>query len=309
MRKCALYAAVAAVWVMGASAKDAPSLLPKGHEFKLVWSDEFNGTELDRTKWNFRTNFWGRRASWFAAPEDGAVEVSGGCARLKIVRRPDGSFCSPQLQTGGLVWDDMTVQQSAGIGHGLVWPFPKRSPAKFLHRFGYWECRCRLQEKPGWWSAFWMQSPDNGATVDPRRSGIEQDIMESFVPGKYIVHAFHYNGYGADYKRFNAQRAPYTPTPDGAFGLSYPAALGEFHTFGLLWEPDGYTVFVDGRQSGYKVGQQGDEAVSHAEEFVLISTEIKGFRKNNAPDPEALEAWQAGDAFVVDYVRVYDIVK
>ena len=271
---------------------------------KLVWSDEFDGDTLDLSKWSFRTNFWGSRASWFAAPEDGAVTVGGGCAHLRIVRRPDGSFCSPQLQTGALVWDDMSL---AATGRGaLKWPFPKREKARFMHRFGYWECRARLQRMPGWWSAFWLQSPDQGATTDPRRSGIEADIMESFEPGRYIVHAFHYNGYGADYKRFNAQRAPYTPVPDSAFKRSYPVSLDEFHTFGLLWEPDGYTVFVDGVQSGFKVGSEGDEAVSHAEQFILVSTELKGFRKNGAPDAEVEAAWKAGDEFAVDYVRVYD---
>ena len=39
----------------------APSLLPDGYDFELVWSDEFDGTELDRTKWNFRLNFWGKK--------------------------------------------------------------------------------------------------------------------------------------------------------------------------------------------------------------------------------------------------------
>ena len=286
---------------------EAPSLLPEGREFRLVWHDEFSGDGLDMSKWSFRTNFWGKRASWFAAPEDGAVEVRDGTARLKVVRRADGSYCSPQLQTGALVWDDLAPGHS-GKG-ALKWPFPKRSPAKFMHRFGYWECRARLQEKPGWWSAFWLQSPDQGATVDPRRSGIEADIMESFEPGRYIVHAFHYNGYGADYKRFNAQRAPYTPGADSAFKVSYPIALGEFHTFGLLWEPDGYTVFVDGRQSGFKVGGKGDEAVSHAEQFMLVSTEIKGFRGTGAPAKEFGEAYSAGDAFVVDFVRVFDLAR
>lgn len=154
-----------------------------------------------------------------------------------------------------------------------------------------------------------MQSPDQGATIDPRRSGVEQDIMESFRPGTYIVHAYHYNGYGADYLKFNSHRAPYTPGPGGVFGLRFPAALGVFHTFGLLWEPDGYTVFVDGKQSGYKVGTQGDEVVSHAEEFLLVTTEIHGFRKDNKPEQAAVEACRAQDAFVVDYVRVYDIVR
>ena len=284
---------------------EAPSLLPEGRKFRLVWHDEFDGDRLAESKWSYRTNFWGSRASWFATPEDGAVEVRDGCVRLKVVKRADGSYCSPQLQTGSLVWDDLAP--GAGGTGALKWPFPKRSPAKFLHRFGYWECRCRLQEKPGWWSAFWLQSPDNGATIDPGRSGIEADVMESFVPGTYIVHAFHYNGYGADYKRFNAQRAPYTPVPDSAFKLTFPAALGEFHTFGILWEEDGYTVFVDGKQSGFKVGKEGDEAVSHAEQFALLTTEIKGFRKNGNPEDGFGEAYAAGDAFVVDFVRVFDI--
>ena len=36
-----------------------PSFLPEG-EWKLVWADEFDGTELDRSKWDFRLNFWGK---------------------------------------------------------------------------------------------------------------------------------------------------------------------------------------------------------------------------------------------------------
>ena len=70
----------------------------------------------------------------------------------------------------------------------------------------------------------------------------------------------------------------------------------------------GYTVYVDGRQSGFKVGRGEGEAVSETEEFILVSTELKGFRKNAAPDPEVKTAHAAGDEFVVDFVRVYDIV-
>ncbi|HQD38973.1 MAG TPA: hypothetical protein PLC26_00395 [Bacillota bacterium] len=31
-----------------------PSLVPKDFDWKLVWHDEFDGTELDRSKWDFR---------------------------------------------------------------------------------------------------------------------------------------------------------------------------------------------------------------------------------------------------------------
>ena len=36
-----------------------PSFLPEDSDWELVWADEFDGTELDRTKWNFRLQFWG----------------------------------------------------------------------------------------------------------------------------------------------------------------------------------------------------------------------------------------------------------
>lgn len=283
------------------------SLLPEGKNFRLIWHDEFDGTRLDTIKWGFRTNFWGRKAHWFAEPKDGAIEIRDSICRLKLVKKSDGRFASPQLQTGELLWDLPPDPDAKGF-----WSIPKREPSKFMHSFGYYECRCRTQRKPGWWSAFWLQSPDQGATLDPARSGIETDIMESFEPGRYIVHAFHYNGYGGDYKRFNAQRAPYTPSADSAFKLSYPVSTDEFHRFGLLWEPDGYTVFVDGQQSGHKVGKEGDEAVSHAAQFILISTEAKWYRNNRMTGegaPELEDAWKAGDSFDVDYVRVFDMVE
>ena len=86
-------------------AGEAPSLLPRGKRFRLVWNDEFDGDALDGSKWGYRTTFWGRRAHWFATPDDGAVVVKDGLCHLKIVKRPDGQFVSPQLQTGELVWD------------------------------------------------------------------------------------------------------------------------------------------------------------------------------------------------------------
>ena len=113
---------VAVCWGLAAVAGErAPSMLPEGRRFKLIWSDEFDGAALDTSKWNFRTNFWGKRATWFAAPEDGAVTVKDGCAHLRIVRRADGSYCSAQLQTGGA----KPVQQG-----------PKEDKLDMLSRFG-----------------------------------------------------------------------------------------------------------------------------------------------------------------------------
>ena len=280
-----------------------PSLLPKGKNFKLVWHDEFDGDGLDELKWSYRTNYWGCRAKWFAAPEAGTVEVKDGLLRMKLIKLPGGQFVSPQLQTGETVWDAPPEEGPRGN-----WPLAKRDKKRvkprFAHRYGYYECRCRLQQMPGWWSAFWMQAPMIGASLDPRRAGIEHDIMESFDPGEMIPHCFHMDGYGGDHKMFRCPRVE--RNEDAILALDKT----KFHVFGMLWEPDGYTLYVDGRQHGPKVGGGECEAVSETEEFVLLTTEAKWYRNDNATGkgvPELEAAAASGDEFLVDFVRVYDI--
>ena len=130
--------------------------------------------------------------------------------------------------------------------------------------------------------------------------------MESFDPGEIIVSSYHYNGYGPDYRGFHIPAAyDEKPRYDGKLTLDLDKTV--YHTFGLLWEPDGYSIYVDGRFRG-----KNDKAVSHIPEFVLISTECKWYRKNRMTgeaDPALEQAAAAKDDFVVDYVRVYDIVQ
>lgn len=274
---------------------EEPSLLPNGRNFKLVWHDEFRGTTLDETKWGYRTNFWGQSAHWFATPADNAVEVKDGLLHLKLIKRLDGQFVSPQLQTGELMWDVPHDPNAKGF-----WPLVKREKPKFVKKYGYFECRARLQQLPGWWSAFWMQTESQGVTLDPGLSGIEHDIMESFDPDEVLPACFHYNGYGADYKGF---RIPDVKQNNGAM---LKIDRTQFHTFGMLWTAEGYEIYVDGRLRG-----KSAKAVSHVPEFVLLTTEAKWYRNERMTGkgvPELEATAKAGDAFIVDYVRVYDIV-
>ena len=275
---------------------ESPSMLPSGRKLKLSWNDEFNGDKLDTSKWSYRTNFWGQRAHWFAAPEDNAVEVKDGKAFLKLVKLPNGQFVSPQLQTGELLWDNVEVKNRK-----VFWPFAKREKPKFLQKYGYYECRCRLQQLPGWWSAFWMQTEAQGTTLDPRVSGIEHDIMESFAPGVVIPACFHYNGYGPDYKGFRIPDCPLKSLSNIKLDEK------EYHTFGLLWEPTGYSVYVDGRLRGKS---KAEDPVSQIPQFVLISTEAKWYRNDRMKGkgvPELEDAVKGNDAFIVDYVRVFTL--
>ena len=261
-----------------------PSLLPDG-EWKLVWSDEFDGTELDRTKWDYRLYMMGKRhRTW----DDEGVKLDGKSNAVFSIYEKDGEICSSQLQTGYNYMDAPHEQLDCWNG-GLVWPIGKLKENKFTHGYGYYECRCKLQEKPGWWSAFWLQSPVIGSSLNPESSGVENDIMESFEPGHIHPHYNHYNGYGIDHK-------------DKHCGGEFDIDLNEYHRFGMLWNKDGYTFYVDGKEDGHI-----DGPVSHIENFILISTEVKGYREKELCASEEAKA-AVGDKFMVDYVRVFDEV-
>ena len=148
----------------------AASLLPADGRWNLVWHDEFDGREIDKTKWMCRESFWGEDFPAFAHDFKG-VEMTGETMRLHLVREGD-DFCSPHLQTGSLSYD--IPKDTKGF-----WPFGKRRTPLFMKKYGYFEIRCRLPKHRGWHAAFWLQSPSIGAHPDHGISGIETDIMEN----------------------------------------------------------------------------------------------------------------------------------
>lgn len=262
------------------------SSLPSDKKWKLVWYDEFDGNSLDTTKWSYRLDFWGRRHP--SLTEEGASLDGKGNLLLKIYEK-DGKYYSSTIQTGSMYFDP-SVDREYG-----KWPIGKLEKPKFMHKYGYYEIRCKLSSPPtGWWAAFWLQSPIIGSSLDPGKSGVEIDILETFsdygvLSGDTISHNCHWDGYGVDHKSSGLHAYALEKTKDG------------FHTFGVDWNPEGYVFYVDG-----KVSYRMNEVVSHTEQFILVHTECEGFRGDNpTPKPELLKA-ELPAYFIVDYVRVYD---
>lgn len=282
-------------------ANKVPSILPDG-EWKLVWNDEFDKGELDRNKWDFRRSMMGKYCKQWVA--DVGIEFDEDNIIFKLIEK-DGVYCSSQLQTGYNFMDG-SAQEFDALGNeskksesGTVqyfsWPIGEIKEPKFMKKYGYFECRCKMQEKDGWWCAFWLQSPIIGSTMNPEFSGVEVDIMEQFSLPNAIQHANHWNGYGSQHKGSGAMNVELKETEDG------------YHTFGLQWTKDFYRYYVDG-QLTYEIKADGEFPVSQTEQFVLISTEAIGYRSSTWNRWEATKA-AVGDKWVVDYVRVFDEVE
>ena len=220
---------------------------------------------------------------------DKGVHLDGeGNVVFTLMANEKGLPVSSQLQTGYNFMDQPLEKTLFGKSH-LQWTIGKLHKSMFLHSYGYYECRCRLQQKTGWRTAFWIQSPVIGASLDPADTGVEIDVMESFVPGQVCPHNIFTGGYGLDMTRCKVG------------GLDVDEK--DFHRFGVLWDETGYTFYVDGVEDG-KI----TENTTTRPEFILISAEPHGYRyEDHQPTQEAIDA--IGDTFVVDYVRVFDEVQ
>lgn len=264
--------------------KRAESILPDNKRWKLVWSDEFEGTKLDTDKWDFRLHMMQKRHDAFIGAE--GVSLNGESSLLFHIVRKDGEFRSSQLQTGENYMD----RPPSGAYGTFRWPIADFSTPKFLKKYGYFECRCKFQQKPGWWSAFWLQSPIIGASTDPGHTGVEVDIMENFDRIGTYSHNMYWGGYGRS--GGNGHSGPRTMDKN---------TLRDWHIFAVDWSPDGYIFYVDGKESW-----RFSEAVSHTEQFIMLSTECMNYRNTGVADPALKDA--DGDCFEVDFVRVYDLI-
>ena len=93
-----------------------PSFLPEG-EWELVWADEFDGTELDRIKWDYRLSMMGK---WWPAWTDKGVTLDGNGNAVFTVIEENGEPVSSQLQTGYNFMDQPVEAAYDAIGDTFV---------------------------------------------------------------------------------------------------------------------------------------------------------------------------------------------
>ncbi len=228
----------------------APPTAMMKADANLIWHDEFDGNALDMGKWGYRG----------LGPRRDAVNV-------KEAVRLDGK--------GHLV---ITTTKAGGTYHtGMI-----GTQGKFERAFGYWQCRVKLQDSVGHWSAFWLQTPTMGKEIgNPRLSGTEIDIYEYLArETDRVHHNLHWDGYGKHHKHHGR-----TVTVEG-FDEGW-------HTVGLEWTKDRYVFYVDGKETW-----RTSRAVSHRPQYIILSAEVGKWAGDIA------EA-KLPDSLTVDYVRVY----
>jgi beta-glucanase (GH16 family) len=284
---------------------------PTSYEgYDLVWSDEFDGTEVDTDKWNLINagGGFGNFELQYYSEDNASIDTDDDLLVIsaEIQKNDDEDLPGNELYSSA----KLTTQDLFEFKHGRV------------------DIRAVVAEGKGMWSAGWML----GANVDDigwPYSG-EVDIFDT-IGGQLngnpqegmIVHNAYWNTFGPDFDGIEAPRA-------GGYDESYynQSAWGErrinatnegvtfsnqFHVFSLEWDEDKIRFFVDG---DYVVGKDlalsggipcgGGSGLScvgetYNQDFFLILNVAVGGDWPGAPD----ETTQFPRGMLVDYVRVY----
>ena len=286
-----------------------PEVLEKGG-YELVWGDEFDGDQIDYTKWRVGYKGGVRRAGYYLDTED-AVFVKDGALTIRTRYMEDGVY-GPGWYTS---WVDSAVSDTVGssIAHSDEY-------RGFSGKYGYYEVRCITPPSVGIWSAFWLM-PDGGAAGMSENDikgtgtdGLEVDVMESpymYVNGSYNVHVVHGEGYS-------------NTRSDRSVTYEVPGMYSQYHTYGVLWTEEEYVFYIDGRETWRtKYSPDGETlGVSQVEEYLLLTVEVGGYQAEDGTlhpgvtlengeevpywcgNPDDNDKTKAYD-FIIDYVRVY----
>lgn len=242
--------------------------------YQLVWSEEFDGTTLDLTKWNIETggNGWGNNEKQYYTN------------RSENLRLEDGSL---------IIEAKKEVYQSNNYTSARI-----NSKAKVAYAYGKIEARISLPPGKGTWPAFWMM----GSNITSARWPLcgEIDIMEHIGSKPTMIsHATHTTEKnGLKGNNWYSQK-------------TVADVENNYHTYAIEWEKqfnegdDCITFYIDGVKSTTiwepHVNSTAQQWPFKADFYILLNMAIGGNMGGTIDDTIFNNPIQ----MKVDYVRVY----
>ncbi|ALJ14170.1 glycoside hydrolase family 16 protein [Sphingopyxis macrogoltabida] len=282
-----------------------------GDGWRLMWSDEFDGPAIDRSKWDFDVDCWGGGNDERQCYTDKAANAAIEDGRLVITARRERTTgpAFPLSQR-----DDAAKAKATATKDYSSARLVTRGRAAWT--YGKIEVRAKLPQGQGTWPAIWMlpERPVYG----PWAASGEIDILEAVNLGvrcescaggieNRILGTLHFGGAWPDNKHKGDETA-------------LPAPLDGFHVFGIVWEKGKIVWTVDGQPYATRVASEwstsgaDDPAAPFDRPFHLIlnlaiggglaeGRGVKGVDESGYPkimEIDWVRVWQCGDDAISD---------
>jgi beta-glucanase (GH16 family) len=241
----------------------------------LAWSDEFNGSSVNRNDWTFNTG-------------------GGGWGNNELQYYTDGANAS--IQDDGLPNRALVIEARRQSMGGYQYTSARMyTKAKHEFRYGRIEARIKLSPANGLWPAFWMLGSRYPDTPWPKSGAI--DIMEHKNKDKRIYGTVTWDDDGIN-----------PPASHGCQSTSVIPVLDvtKYHIYSIEWDPNSIRWYVEegGKNKKYceiniRNSPNGTEEL-HESFFLLLNLAVGGNFPAVAPDNYAFPV-----KMYVDYVRVY----
>ncbi|MBC2662510.1 glycoside hydrolase family 16 protein [Novosphingobium flavum] len=207
-------------------------------DWRLVWSDEFDGERIDPAHWGFEDDCWGggndERQCYTASRDNARIEEGHLVitARRQIANGP----ALPRRQRRDAVDPAATVTREFTSAR-----LTTRGKAAWC--FGRIEVRARLPQGQGLWPAIWLLPERDG--YGPWAASGEIDLLEAVNLGVPC----------ADCAKGREDRIlgtlhfgkPWPGNAQASTTVHASEVLDGFHTFAIEWAADRITWQIDGR--------------------------------------------------------------
>eukprot|EP00808_Paulinella_micropora_P019551 g8663.t1 len=267
-----------------------PTAGPPGANWQLVWQDDFDGTQLDQSKWEVEVNCWGGGNGEKQCYTDrlSNVRVADGLLQLKAEYHA-GGYTGVAAGAGCTLNNDNSCQWTQPFTSGRI-----RSRPASSWLFGRFEARIKLPRGNFLWPAFWMLPTDY--VYGTWAASGEIDIME---------------GHG---------QWPTTYSSTLHHGGKWPFNLVDWFAEVMIFYLDGQETWRISLQRSFWSGQGGSDPYEGAtrkpfdQRFHFILNNAVGGNFFPASVFGEFSAEKAAASFVlpalqVDWVRVYQDVN
>lgn len=178
-------------------------------KWKKVWEDDFNGKEIDSSKWS-KIPKGGADWNKHMSNDPACYAQHDGKLYLRGIKNPDTLADSRPFLTGGLY-----------------------TKGKFAFQYGKIEIHAKLECARGAWPAMWMLAEQNKYGKYPNNGEI--DIMEHLNKDSIIYQTTH------SYYTLNLKQTDKPP-----HGGTAKININNYNTFGLEWYPDKLVFTLNG---------------------------------------------------------------
>jgi beta-glucanase (GH16 family) len=305
MRMRAVVLALMAIWQLTAPAQAAAETAP-GPTWALVWSDEFDGTELDKRKWKPEKSCWG----------GGNLERQCYTGRAENIRVADGML-HLMARRENFTGPDRPPEIAAKPNPRVRQPFTSgkvRTRGIASWQYGKFEFRAKVPKGQGTWPAVWMMPADDSYGGWPLSGEI--DILEGVNLGascpqckgtvgeNRMISALHFGDPPPDNDQLNTRVA----LPD----LSLPS--DDFHVWTLEWGRGLMRFYLDGRLYWQVTADQwrtasprakGNPVAPFDKPFYIMANLAVGGRLSEENNDKGIILESFPATFLIDWIRIY----